>query len=176
MHLAYYFTLMPKLTAQCLCTVWFPLVAEKTFGCFYDNDAYFTILCNRDLKLYIQNTTLGRSAADCLSNKMCCPSRTVCTIEAETTHLQSLKDTCDGKGTCRVSVGQQWCNNVYTDYETVTYICSDTNPGKLIITFLIFCLNQASSVLIIPDYYNCMLIFVCKYIQKFNESVKIVMI
>ena len=144
------FTVMLKLTAQCVCTVWFPLVADKMFACLYDNEAYFTIHCNPDLKLYIQNTTLGRSAADCQSNNTCCPSRTVCTIEAETTRLQTLKDTCDGKDTCHVPVGRQWCNNVYTDYETVSYICSDTNPGKLIITFLIFCLNHASSVLIIP--------------------------
>ncbi|KAK2187056.1 hypothetical protein NP493_180g07017 [Ridgeia piscesae] len=91
------------------------------------------MICTDPKKIHIVNATLGISAHSCTHNTKCCPSNTICTVEATSTHLGKMKEACDGKQTCEVSVFRQRCpagKSTVIDYESVTYTC-DTPQGEV---------------------------------------------
>ena len=102
-------------------------------GCFLDDDGDASLHCEDSQWIYIENSTYGRSAPECTSTDICCPTSTICMTDAESDHMQWLRNECNGKQSCLIGslyIGAGYCRGDYTDYESITYICSTEAPSK----------------------------------------------
>ena len=119
---------------QCDINMLFLVFVEKRLGCAFKDHSFFILQCSNPLKIHIVNSTLGRSAAECVGNERCCPSNYICTVEATSEHLQKLIVPCDGKQECRIAVLREWCQvgskTSLVDFESVTYTCG-TPQGEV---------------------------------------------
>ena len=88
-----------------------------------------TLQCNNSQRIQVVNATVGQTSLECYKERRCCPSVDDYRFQESTQDVKYLKDRCDGKQTCDVTV-RQLIIKYTTEYESVNYICRNDPIGK----------------------------------------------